>query len=77
VIKTTAVILAAGAFALAGCADKEQTAGGFKSDAAPFQGTNKQPPYMAGGWKQGDRTSWEQALKTRTVQGQNDYAKVP
>lgn len=76
-MRTTALILAAGALALAGCAEKEQTAGGFKSDAAPFQGTNKQPPYMAQGWKPGDKTSWEQALKVRTVQGQNDYAKVP
>lgn len=76
-IKTTALILAAGAFALAGCAEKEQTAGGFKSDAAPFEGTSKQPPYMAQGWKPGDRASWEAALKTRTVQGQNDYVKVP
>ena len=67
--------LAAGAFALAGCAEREQTASGVKSDAAPFQGTNRQ--FMAKGWKPGDRNSWEQELKVRTVQGQNEYAKVP
>ena len=72
-----AMILAAGAVvALAGCADKEQTASGIKSDAAPFNGTNRQPPYMAAGWKPGDRGAWEQQLKVRT-QGQNDYVKVP
>lgn len=71
----TAWILALGAIALAGCADKEQTATGYKSDAAPFNGTNR--PFVASGWKPGDRTSWEQQLKTRTQNGQNDYAKVP
>jgi len=73
-----AMILAAGAVvALAGCADKEQTASGIKTDTAPFNGTNRQPPYMAAGWKPGERAAWEQQLKVRTVNGQNDYVKVP
>ena len=68
-------ILALGAaLAAAGCAEKEQTASGIKSDAAPHSGTNR--PFVASGWKPGDKTSWEQELKTRTVQGQNEYAKV-
>lgn len=71
----TVVILAAAA--AAGCAEREQTASGIKSDAAPYTGTNKQPPFMAAGWKQGDRANWEQQLKVRTVNGQNDYVKVP
>jgi hypothetical protein len=70
-----ALLIALGALALAGCAEREQTASGIKSDAAPFQGTNR--PYTASGWKPGDRGSWEQQLKVRTVQGQNEYAKVP
>lgn len=74
-MKQLALLLAAGALALAGCAEQEQTASGVKTDAAPFQGTNR--PYVAAGWKPGDRASWEQHLKVRTVQGQNDYAKVP
>ncbi|MCG2592123.1 hypothetical protein LZ009_04940 [Ramlibacter sp. XY19] len=61
--------------AFAGCAEKEQTASGIKSDSASFQGTSRQ--FVAPGWKPGDRASWEQQLKVRTVQGQNDYAKVP
>ena len=69
--------LAATAFALSACVEREQTASGIKSDAAPYSGTNKQPPYTVQGWRQGDRNSWEQQLKVRTVQGQNDYAKVP
>jgi hypothetical protein len=64
---TTAVMV------LAGC-EQPQTATGIKSDAAPYQGTGM--PYVASGWKPGDRTSWEQHLKTRTQNGQNDYAKV-
>lgn len=66
--------LAVGAFALAGCSEKPQTATGVKSDTAPYTGTSK--PYVTSGWKPGDRNSWEQQLKVRAVQGQNDYAKV-
>jgi hypothetical protein len=65
------------ALALAGCGEREQTASGTKSDAHVSAGTNKQPPYMAVGWKPGDRAAWEQHMKIRTVQGQNEYAKVP
>ncbi len=75
-IKSTLVI-ALGALALAGCAEREQTSSGIKTDQQAFQGTNKQPPFMASGWKPGDRAAWESQLKVRTVQGQNDYAKVP
>lgn len=71
-----AILIAAGAFALAGCAEREQTASGIKSDQQVFAGTSKQPPFMAAGWKQGDRAAWEQQIKVRT-QGQNDYVKVP
>ena len=67
--------LAAATFAVTGCADREQTASGIKADTSPFNGTSKQPPYMAAGWKAGDRAAWEAQLKTR-AQGQNDYAKV-
>ena len=69
-------ILAAGALLLAGCAEKDQTAKGIKSDQPAFDGTNH-AVFTAPSWKPGDRTSWESQLKNRTVQGQNDYAKVP
>jgi hypothetical protein len=71
----TILALVGFAVVLAGCAEREQTANGIKSDAAPYQGTNR--PFVATGWKPGDRNSWEQQMKVRTVQGQNDYAKVP
>ena len=75
-----AALIALGAFAalsLAGCGEREQTETGIGTDHQAFQGTNRQPPYMAVGWKPGDRASWEQQMKVRTVQGQNEYVKVP
>lgn len=68
------LIASAAVLALAACTETPQTATGIKSDAAAFEGTGM--PFVATGWKPGDRTSWEQQLKTRTQQGQNDYAKV-
>ena len=73
----TILALSLAALALAACAEREQTANGIRTDAAPFNGTNKQPPFSASGWKPGDRANWEQQLKVRTVNGQNDYVKVP
>ena len=61
---------------LSGCGDRTQTnSSGVGTDTAPFQGTGK--VYAAPGWKQGDKTSWEQQLKTRTQNAQNEYTKVP
>ena len=33
-------------------------------------------PFAAPGWKQGDKASWEQHMKVRTQNGQNDYTQV-
>ncbi len=73
----TVLLVSLAALALVACAEREQTASGIKSDAAPYTGTGKPPPFEASGWKPGDRNSWEQELKVRTVNGQNDYVKVP
>jgi uncharacterized lipoprotein YajG len=69
------LILVAAVLALAACSEKPQTlnSSGTKVDAAAFQGTGM--AFAVPGWKQGDKTSWEQQLKTRT-QNQNDYTKV-
>jgi hypothetical protein len=62
--------------ALGACMEKPQTLG-TKSDAAPFTGTGDAPAaFVNGGWKAGDKTSWEQALRARAQAGQNDYAKT-
>jgi len=65
--------LAAVLMALTGCGDKPQGMGGVKSDTAPHQGTGM--AYTIPGWKAGDKTSWEQQLKTR-AQAQDDHAKA-
>lgn len=65
-------LAAVGLMALAGC-EKPQSMGGVKSDTAPYQGTGA-AAFTVSGWKAGDKTSWEQQLKTR-AQAQNDHAK--
>jgi hypothetical protein len=67
------IAAAAALCALAACGEKPQGAGGAASDAAPFTGTGN--AYAVQGWKQGDKTSWEQQLRAR-AQGQNDYARA-
>jgi hypothetical protein len=72
----TVLLLSLAALGLAACAEREQTASGIKSDSPPFNGTSHSN-FTAAGWKPGDRANWEQHLKVRTVNGQNDYVKVP
>jgi hypothetical protein len=64
------------AVALAGCGDEPQTlrSGGIPPQTPAFHGTGM--PYADPGWKAGDKVSWEQHLKTRIQQGQNDYARI-
>jgi hypothetical protein len=61
---------------LAACTERPQTIGtaAGRHDVEAYQGTTN--PFAVPGWKQGDRNSWEQQLKTRTQMGQNDYNKV-
>ena len=84
-----ALLLAAGAAALllvAACTEKPQTnAQGVKYDAAPWSGTsngtnsgtpaNAGTAFTASGWKVGDKNAWQQQLKVRTQNGQNDYTR--
>ena len=73
-MRARAALCAAALLVLAGCGEKPQALQSTKQDTASFQGTGM--PYVAPGWKPGDKTSWESQLKTRTQNGQNDYAKV-
>jgi hypothetical protein len=59
---------------LTACGEKPQTMGGVKSDVAAYQGVNN--AYAAPGWKAGDKTSWEQGLKARAQNTQNEYSKT-
>jgi len=69
------LIVIAALTALAACTEQPQTlnSSGTKVDAPAFQGAGM--AFTVPGWKPGDKTSWDQGLKTRT-QNQNDYAKV-
>ena len=60
---------------LCACGEKPQTLGTPKQDAAPFSGTGV-AAFTDSGWKSGDKTSWEQHLKARMQNSQNDYSKA-
>jgi hypothetical protein len=69
------LFLIAATCALAACTEKPQTIdSGNRPDVQAFQGPSTS--FTAPGWKPGDKGSWEQHLKTRVQNGQNDYTKV-
>lgn len=59
---------------LAACGEKPQTAGVPKSELPAYGGTGSS--FTAPGWKVGDKTAWEQQLKARQQNGQNDYSRM-
>ncbi|HXD04485.1 MAG TPA: hypothetical protein VN680_00420 [Burkholderiaceae bacterium] len=66
----------AGAVLLGACGEKPQVLGSNtrKSDTKAWDGAPNDP-FVAKGWKQGDRTSWEEQLRNRN-QGQNEYQRT-
>jgi hypothetical protein len=72
-IKVTLLLLSTAA--LVACGDKQQTAATPTKDAAPYAGTGV-ASFTAPGWKAGDKVAWEQQLKTRMQNSQNEYSKV-
>ncbi len=76
-IKTLAVtaVMALATSTMFGCGDKQQIAATPSKDASPYSGTGV-ASFTAPGWKAGDKTAWEQQLKTRMQNGQNEYNKV-
>ena len=66
-------VVTASTLALVACAEKPKEAATRKSDTQAWQASGS--AYRAPGWKEGDRGSWEEQLRTR-AQGQNDYAKA-
>ena len=61
--------------AMSACGEKPQVLQTSKSDVPAYQGTSD--AYAVGGWKAGDKTSWEQGLKARMQNTQNEYTKLP
>ena len=72
-IASTLLTAATLCVALAACGEKPQTGGAVKYDAAPYAGTGSN--FTQAGWTAGDKTSWEQQLRTRQQYGQNEYSR--
>ena len=68
------LIVMAALATLAACGEKPQALGLPKSDAPSYTGTGG--TFTAPGWKAGDKTGWEQHLKARQQNSQNDYSKM-
>lgn len=66
--------IAAVGMALAACGEQPQNTLGSKWDEPAYKGTGS--GYTAAGWKAGDKTAWEQHLKARQLNSQNDYARM-
>ena len=82
-MKLASLAIAIGAVVLlAACGEKPQGIGGVKHDSPSFNGTGSAAytgptsAFAAPGWKAGDKASWEQQLRSRAQNGQNDYVKV-
>lgn len=81
---TLAAALFAASWLLSACGEKPQTnAEGVKHDAAPWTGTANgtqkeggDTAFTAPGWKVGDKASWQEQLKTRAQNGQNEYTRT-
>ena len=72
-MKRTSLILLSVA-ALTACGEKAQTLG-TKNDATAYSGASNS--FVEAGWTAGDKTSWEQHLRTRAQYGQNDNIRAP
>jgi hypothetical protein len=74
----TLAAVATAVLVLSACGEPSQdsNAAGVGNDDAPYTGVGASQ-YAQGGWKAGDRTSWEQQLKARAQYGQNDYSRMP
>lgn len=69
-----ALVLCAAAL-LGACSEQPQTTNASvkKSDAQAWHGADNR--YVAGGWKVGDRDSWDEQLNDR-AQKQNEYKRI-
>jgi hypothetical protein len=75
-ITAAGVALAAALGLLSACGKAPEAPAGTtagKSDKPAYAGAAD--PYVAQGWKVGDKASWEQHLRDR-MQGQNEYARA-
>jgi hypothetical protein len=67
-------VLAVTGLGLTACGERAQTAStAKKSDTKPWE--IAADPYVASGWKTGDRASWEEQIRNR-AQTQNEYNRT-
>ena len=59
---------------LSACGEKPQTLGSNKGNVGAFEGAHNL--FVVPGWTPGDKNSWEQELKARTLRTQNEYSKM-
>ncbi|MGE5338890.1 MAG: hypothetical protein ACM3PU_13755 [Gemmatimonadota bacterium] len=72
-MKTILIVLGLVA-ALAACGEKPQSGpSARKVDTEPWQAA--QDPFVAPGWKPGDRASWEAQMRQRAVD-QNEFVRI-
>lgn len=69
------LVCAAVASLLAGCGERAQSGVARKADSQSWQAAANDP-YAAAGWKAGDAASWEQQLRSRAANGQNEYTRT-
>lgn len=72
---TLIVVTVLAASTLTACGDRQQSAATPSKDATPYSGTGV-APFTVSGWKAGDKAAWEQQLKARMQNSQNEYSKV-
>jgi len=66
-----------GTLSLSACSERPQTmdAASRAPDAQPWTASkDANPAFKAAGWKEGDKTAWEEQIRKRN-QAQNDYAR--
>ncbi len=71
---TLLIPLLAALAGLSACGEKPQTIGDNKVHVEAFEGAKN--PFVVPGWTAGDKKSWEQGLKARTQNTQNEYSKI-
>lgn len=69
----TLALAALAVLALAACGEKPQTAGAKKIGEPAWTGTVS---HSVEGWKPGDAKSWEEQMRRRAQQGQNEYNRT-
>ncbi|MBQ0957824.1 hypothetical protein KAK06_02530 [Ideonella sp. 4Y11] len=74
---TRLIALSALALLVSACGERPQTGEGPRKKADTKAATGTDNGYAAAGWTQGDETGWNNQLRARAQQGQNEYTRSP